>query len=157
MDTKGLTKTAIRGGGECGFSDGEEGSEECKKEQKRKANWTYSEQPNASSSSCQDAWWLGCEINSPGFPRPLPAVPTTPTCPAHLFPPSVPLLLLHLSLRHSLCQKMGTENPFGTTNQIILDCHFPSPLCRSLSPHPARSIILLSLPLLLLPRKGHWR
>lgn len=31
-----------------------------------------------------------------------------------------------------LSQKMDAENPFRTTNQIILYCHFPSPLCHSL-------------------------
>lgn len=39
-------------------------------------------------------------------------------------------------------RKMNAENPFRTTNQIILYCHFPSPLCRSLSLHPPHSISL---------------
>lgn len=121
---------------------------------RRKANWTYREQPNASSSSCHDASWLCCKINPPTAPAGHSHYAHMPHPPLS---PSLPLLLLLHSLCHSFCQKMGTENPFGTTNQIILDCHFPSPLCRSLSPHPAHSIILLSLPLPLLPRKGYWR
>lgn len=39
-------------------------------------------------------------------------------------------------------RKMNAENPFRTTNQIILYCHFPSPLCRSLPLHPPHSISL---------------
>lgn len=41
---------------------------------------------------------------------------------------------------------MGTENPFCPTNQIILYCHFPSPLCLSLPLPPPHSILLPSLP-----------
>lgn len=93
MDTKGLTKTAIRGGGEGGVGDGSRVRRSVmKKKGERKANWTYSAPPNASSSSCLDASWLCYIINSvhdprpPRPPRPLPAVPTPPTCPTHLFP-----------------------------------------------------------------------
>lgn len=50
-----------------------------------------------------------------------------------------------------LSQKMGAEIPFCPTNQIILYCHFPSPLCLSLPPRPPHSIILLSFLLSLPP------
>lgn len=72
-----------------------------------------------------------------------------PTSSAHLCVP------LPGSLRapSPFSRKMNAENPFRTTNQIILYCHFPSPLCRSLPLHPPHSISLsFSLPpLLLLP------
>lgn len=45
-----------------------------------------------------------------------------------------------------LSQKMGNENPFCPTNQIILYCHFPSPLRLSLSFLPPHAITLLYLP-----------
>lgn len=80
-----------------------------------------------------------------------PTVHIPPTCSAHLCVP-IPGSLRAPS---PLSRKMDAENPFRTTNQIILYCHFPSPLCRSFPLHPPHPISLsFSSPrlLLLLPR-----
>lgn len=73
-----------------------------------------------------------------------------PPPPGSVFP-FLALFVLHLLSP----QKMDAENPFRTTNQIILYCHFPSPLCHSLPfpLHPPHSITLpSSSPCLLLSR-----
>lgn len=119
MDCRGLTKTAIRD--REGYGGG-------------KQNWTKVSglmPPPAAVKPSHDAvakWtpWPYCS-HSTHLLHPLSSSPS--------------LALFCLS---SL--KLGTENPFWPTNQIILYCHFPYPLFLLLPIHPSYSIILLSLP-----------
>lgn len=111
---------------------------EAKRESKR-AKLDQSEQPNAPPAAVKPARGP-CAKWTPG-----------PHCShsAHLCVP----LPGSLPAPSPLSQKMDAENPFCPTNQIILYCHFPSPLCHSLPLYihltPSLSF---SAPCLLLPR-----
>lgn len=124
MDTTGLSKTAIRNGGGATW-------------RKKAQNWTKVRSLMPPPAAVK----LSHSPSAKWTPRPYCShsayILHPPLSSSHSlssFPPS------------PLSQKIGTENPFCPTNQIILYCHFPSPLCLPFPLPPSHSIIHPSLP-----------